>query len=68
MRSYQNFRETCCLRVHKNIMKAAGYSETLVATAEIFFFRWFQAGRSQWLALAGTAGSEPGWGMDVCLL
>jgi len=29
-------------------MKAAGYSETLVIQTEIFFFRWFQAGRSQW--------------------
>jgi len=48
VRSYQSFTETCCLHVHKNVTKAAGYFETSVTAAVIFSFRWFQADRSQW--------------------
>jgi hypothetical protein len=47
-------------------MKAAGYSETLVIQAEIFFFvRLKQADRSG-RSLAGIVGLNSGWGMDVC--
>jgi hypothetical protein len=50
-------------------MKEVGFSETSVATAEIYFsLSGFEHVHRSGRSLAGIAGSKPDWGIDVCLV